>query len=110
MIDWTRARELYGEIGADDFDEVAELFLAEVEEALAQLLPTCTASTIEALLHAIKGAALNLGFSDLADLCEKGEKSAAKGDGQAVSLEAIKGCYQSSLVIFQDGRKRLSAA
>ena len=34
MIDWSRVHELVDEIGAEDFGEVVELFLAEVETAI----------------------------------------------------------------------------
>ena len=37
MIDWDRVSELREEIGAEDYEEVAELFLMEVEDTLAQL-------------------------------------------------------------------------
>ena len=37
MIDWARVSELRDEVGAEDFDEVVELFLEEVEEAIAAL-------------------------------------------------------------------------
>ena len=34
MIDWARVAEFYDEVGAEDFDEVVELFLEEVVEAM----------------------------------------------------------------------------
>ena len=37
MIDWARVSELRDEVGAEDFDEVVELFLEEVDEAIAAL-------------------------------------------------------------------------
>ena len=37
MIDWTRVEELRNEIGPEDFAEVAELFLMEVEDTLSRL-------------------------------------------------------------------------
>ena len=49
MIDWARVSELRDEVGAEDFDEVVELFLEEVDEAIAalrdltDLCKTCTA-------------------------------------------------------------------
>ena len=35
MIDWARVSELRDEVGEGDFDEVVELFLEEVDEAIA---------------------------------------------------------------------------
>ena len=37
MIDWTRVDELRNEVGNDDFLEVAELFLEEVDEVISRL-------------------------------------------------------------------------
>ena len=34
MIDWNRISTLRDEVGAEDFDEVVELFLDEVEEVI----------------------------------------------------------------------------
>ena len=37
MIDWTRVNELVDEIGTEDFGEVVELFLMEVDHAIGLL-------------------------------------------------------------------------
>ena len=37
MIDWARVSERRDEVGEEDFDEVVELFLEEVDEAIAAL-------------------------------------------------------------------------
>ena len=37
MIDWASVSELRDEVGAEDFDEVVELFLEEVDEAIIAL-------------------------------------------------------------------------
>ena len=80
MIDWERIIELSEEIGLDDFDEVVELFLSEVEERLTTLLSKGDHECVEEDLHFLKGSALNLGFSDLAAICHEGEGRAAKGE------------------------------
>ena len=36
MIDWSRVNELRDEVGAEDFEEVVELFLEEVEEVIEE--------------------------------------------------------------------------
>ncbi|WP_442970022.1 hypothetical protein [Roseovarius sp. ZX-A-9] len=41
MIDWSRVAELRSEIGAEDFDEVVELFLEEVEAEISVLRAGC---------------------------------------------------------------------
>ena len=103
MIDWARINDLRDEIGADSFDEVAVLFLEEADEAVAQLDGALTAKALEAALHFLKGSALNLGFSRLADLCQGGERKAA-GGSTAVDLTTIRRAYDASKTAFQDGR------
>ncbi len=81
MISWERVRELRDEIGEDDFCEVVDLFLEEVEEVLARLRAEPNPASYEADLHFLKGSALNLGFQALGALCRDGEvRAAAKGD------------------------------
>ena len=77
MIDWDRVSDLRAEIGASGFEEVAEMFLAEAEEVTARLRAGRPDPTLESDLHFLKGAALNLGFTELAALCGAGEKLAA---------------------------------
>jgi len=77
MIDWARVAQLREEIGAEDFSEVIEIFLEEVESEIAPLRQTCTPSQLEAVLHFLKGSALNLGFATFAELCADGETKAA---------------------------------
>ena len=89
MIDWSRVAELRSEIGADDFDEVVELFLEEVEEVIERLRQNPADTTLEPDLHFLKGSALNLGFSDLSAICASGEKQAATGNAAAVDLAQV---------------------
>jgi HPt (histidine-containing phosphotransfer) domain-containing protein len=82
MIDWGRIADLRSEIGPEDFEEVVNLFLDEADEVVARLgKALCTPGPGNALLrddlHFLKGAALNLGFRALADLCQTGERQAA---------------------------------
>ena len=99
MIDWDRVKELRAEIGADDFAEVAAMFLEEADEAVARLTPGLTAKAMEADLHFLKGAALNLGFVALSGLCQDGERRAAVGD-TGVDLAAVCATYQASKAAF----------
>jgi HPt (histidine-containing phosphotransfer) domain-containing protein len=109
MIDWERVRELRAEIGADDFMEVAEMFLEEADEAVARLTPGLTAPSIEADLHFLKGAALNLGFDALSGLCQDGERRAASGD-TSVNLDAVRNTYFASKAAFEGGMDLFLAA
>ena len=72
MIDWNRIDELRGEVGEEDFAQIAALFLAEMEAVVASL-PATEAAAMPDLLHGLKGSAMNLGFADLAGLCAAGE-------------------------------------
>ena len=94
MIDWSRVTELRDEIGAEDFLEVVDLFLSEVGEQVTALefSPVCD---LPDALHAIRGSALNLGFSALAALCvESPPFPAARDVAQA---------FKTSRIAFLDG-------
>ncbi len=69
VISWDRVRELQAEVGEDDFAEIVSLFLSETEDALGQLSATYSPEEAEAVLHGLKGSALNLGFQSMAALC-----------------------------------------
>ncbi len=101
MIDWTRVADLRGEIGAEDFEEVAELFLMEVEDTLSRLNGAATdAAQMQELMHFLKGSALNLGFSDLSAVCSSGEEDAAKGQ-ITVDIAQLKDLYAQSRGLFE---------
>ncbi len=101
MIDWARVKELEQEIGADSFAEVVDLFLSEVEGALAALAPDGNRSQLESDLHFLKGAALNLGFSEFSVLCQAGETLSAQGRVAEVDLPAIVASFRASYAQFQ---------
>ena len=102
MIDWGRVNALRNEIGAADFAEVVTLFLEEADEVVARLSNRLGAPRLEADLHFLKGAALNLGFADFAGLCQMGERRAAHGDPSA-DLTAIRHSYGASKAAFERG-------
>lgn len=107
MIDWTRVTELRDEIGGEDFAEVVTLFLEEAD-VVVQNLPGCVGSkALESALHFIKGSALNLGFADLARLCQDGERRAAAGD-VTVDVGGVIAAYEASKVAFETGLDHLS--
>ncbi|MGR3623186.1 Hpt domain-containing protein [Pseudophaeobacter sp.] len=95
MIDWPRVKELKDEIGPDDFAEVVELFLEEVEEVVGKLR-SGDRSQLEQDLHFLKGSALNLGFEDFSQLCQIGERQSAEGDAQGVDLAEILDKFETS--------------
>ncbi|MBP9950181.1 MAG: Hpt domain-containing protein [Cypionkella sp.] len=109
MIKWERVSELRSEVGDDAFDEIVALFLEETDEVVARISDQCDQRAIEADLHFLKGAALNLGFSDFANLCQDGERAAARGHA-VVDPEALQGLYLLTKAAFVAGLARLNAA
>ena len=107
MIDWERVEELRDEIGAEDFGEVVELFLDEVEEVIARLRSGPELANLEADLHFLKGGALNLGFQTFSQLCQAGEAAAAAGKGETVDIAAILTSFEDSKGVFA---QKLAAA
>lgn len=103
MIDWTRVTELQNEFGKSDFDEIVEIFLEEVEQLIKKLGNDADRSNLRNDLHFLKGSALNLGFSNLAILCQAGETEASQGQADSVDLSAIIQSYNKSKKVFQDG-------
>ena len=101
LIDWNKVCELRNEVGAEDFDEVVELFLEEVDETIMQLGQS--GRSTEHDLHFLKGSALNLGFLQFSELCRVGEEAAAKGEADSVDLDEIQSNYQHSKSAFLEG-------
>ncbi len=103
MIDWKRISELRAEIGVEEFDEVVELFLEEVDGVISRLRTDPRPELFEEDLHFLKGCSLNLGFSGLATLCLRGERAAADGDAESVNLQEVFDCYDASKSEFFHG-------
>lgn len=98
MIHWAKVVELRDDVGAEDFNEVVELFLDEVEETIVNL--GANGRSLEHDLHFLKGSALNLGFIEFSELCRIGEADAAKGAADSVDTGAIIASYQASKSAF----------
>ncbi|GGH28998.1 Hpt domain-containing protein [Cribrihabitans marinus] len=103
MIHWQRVTELRGEVGAENFDDVVELFIEEVQEVLARLHDSPALGTLEQDLHFLKGGALSLGFNGFGDLCQAGERQSAAGQAAAVDIDAIIRAFETSRDAFQAG-------
>ena len=103
MINWDRVNELREEIGPEDFAEIVELFLEEVEQVVGKLRERPDLATLGEDLHFLKGSALSLGFDSFSKLCQDGERRAAAGDGAAVDLGEICTAYDASKALFQAG-------
>nr|WP_271950708.1 Hpt domain-containing protein [Ruegeria faecimaris] len=107
MIDWSRVRQLRDEVGADEFDEVVEIFLDEVQQGLEHLQVDDDRSDFEKHLHSLKGSALSLGFRTLAKLCQDGERHSAQGQAATVDIAEIVGTFRTSATEFQAGLNEL---
>lgn len=103
MIDWTRVQELKDEIGEEDFAEVAEMFIAEVDEVIDRLKTAPAPDAYEADLHFLKSSALNLGFAEMSALCEAGERAAAQGRADSVDIASVIASYEASKAAFLAG-------
>ena len=75
------------------------MFLDESDEVIARLSRENGALALEKDLHFLKGAALNLGFAQLAALCQDGERRAAAGSID-VDLDSVRGAYTVSRQTF----------
>ena len=100
MIDWDRVSSLREEVGPEDFEEVVELFLDEVDEEIGGLLDLETTDSIIEKLHFLKGSALNLGFSDFSRLCQAGETALSKDASEPIDLHSVKSSYHASREYF----------
>lgn len=103
MIDWIRVRELQEEIGADDFGEIVEVFMEEVETAIESLPGADKGTELEELMHLIKGCAWNLGFRELGKLCAEGEAAAAAGNGASVDIAGVLSSFAAAKDVFNEG-------
>lgn len=98
MISIQRIEELRAEVGPEDFAEIVALFLAESDQTLAALERAGDRQEADALLHALKGAALNLGFSELGRLCEDGRGGVIGGAEWPQALAHLAEVYSASKV------------
>ena len=103
MIHWQRVTELRNEVGAENFDDVVDLFIEEVLEVLARLHESPARGTLEQDLHFLKGGALSLGFNGFGDLCQAGERQSADGQAEEVDIDAIIRAFETSREAFQAG-------
>lgn len=102
MIDWKRVNELRDEVGIEDFREVVQMFLEEVEGVMVRLISVPDITTFEEDMHFLKGSALNLGFARFFELCEAGEKAAKNGLVDAIYLDNILESYAASKSVFKE--------
>lgn len=109
MIDWGRVETLFEEIGGEDFREVVQIFLEETDIVIARLETTPDPARFEEDLHFLKGSALNLGFAEMAALCQEGERMAARGEAEAVDIAAVLASYRASVTSFNERSQAMCA-
>lgn len=96
MIDWDRVAALREEVGEEDFEEVVELFLLEVDEEIETLAGQSDGGSLAEKLHFLKGSALSLGFQEFSTLCQSGESALTADPTAAVDLGALHDSYGAS--------------
>lgn len=94
LIDWDRVMELKDEVGDDAFAEILEMSVEELEETFARIAssPQVTAAD----MHFLKGASLNLGLAQLAEVCKSGEMALRDDSTASIDLSAIRRLYDDS--------------
>lgn len=106
MLDWGRIEDLREEVGEEDFLEVVELFLDEVDGVIDGLRTANGPDALAADLHFLKGSALNLGFDAVAELCTTGHRALTSYPGAEVDLAEIRRVYAQSKEAFLVAVKR----
>lgn len=111
MINWAHVAELYAEFGEDGFAEVLQVFMSEVTEGLAALQAAQSPGEHRNSFHFLKGAALNLGFQDVAAICDEGEILAARNADFISQKAEVMILFPSTFARFeQEWRDRITTA
>ncbi|WP_332307225.1 Hpt domain-containing protein [Pseudorhodobacter aquimaris] len=80
------------------------MFLEEADEVAKTIGAGIEPDAVESALHFLKGSALNLGFRELAQLCQIGEKAAANGKASTIDLGKVISVYEGSKASFAQGK------
>ena len=95
VVDWDRINELRGDIGEEDFADLAILFVSELHETITRLV-TQPDSVTEADFHFLRGGASNLGFQSVVDACTSAEEACL--NGQSPNIEAVHAAFEAAMV------------
>lgn len=95
MLNEVRIAELKDEVGEDDFIDVVRLFCEEVEEVLA-VLPSAANDAMIEKLHFLKGSALNIGMTTMAELCHEEEVRLKASQETSPEISRIIAAYLAS--------------
>lgn len=103
-------KELYDEIGEESFGDVVDLFVEEVAEGVSKLSAADSARQRVQAFHFLKGAALNLGLTEMANICAIGEQRDGAGQDTKDLVAQVTATFPvltTSLV--QNWRKHIAA-
>lgn len=103
MINWNRINDLTNDIGAENIDEVIEVFLEEVEDVLATLKADCSMNDLRHARHFLRGSAMNLGFDELGKLCTSEDPAGFTNVETAAFIGKMKSVYDASKTEFLSG-------
>ena len=109
MISWDRINELKGEVGEDDFAEVVEIFLEEMDEAMNELTSGVSKEGLGAAMHFVKGAAMNIGFHALGNICQEYETLSGEGKDDLIDCRKVVECYRISKTEFTENAPKIAA-
>ena len=100
MIDWAQVSTLRDDVGKEEFVEIIEIFIEEVESVFERLRTKPDLKNLGDDLHFLKGSALNLGFSTFSEYCQQGEVNSAAGNADQVDIPTILSAYYESKAEF----------
>jgi HPt (histidine-containing phosphotransfer) domain-containing protein len=103
VIAWDQVNTLRADIGEDDFQDVVDLFLDEMDENIARLDAAMAPDALGELLHFLKGSALNLGFRRFASRCAEYERQVRTESETAVEPAELAQIYLQSRSVFLQG-------
>ncbi len=96
QIDWARLHQLQEDVGTEDIRGIITLFEQELKQVIAQLPLEAEPAQMANNLHYLKGCALNLGFNDLARLCQQSFDHLNTDPAPPITLAPILECYESA--------------
>ena len=96
MINWTHLSELRTDLGDETFSEVIALFLQEVQTGIDGLDTQRSAPELMAEFHMLKGSALSLGLTDLAQICANAESLASQGRTNVFRKDELSNVFHTS--------------
>ena len=96
VINWTHLSELRADMGDETFAEVINLFLQEVQSGIERLSRERSASDLVSEFHMLKGSALSLGLTDLANICANAESMANAGQVDCFQPDELSTVFHTS--------------